>query len=253
MIPLHRPDSFPPVAPDFKGACLIEVHAECREGDNRFWKATVVLTLMAARTANRILDFECFHYDEVKRFLYDQFWKNKTWVQKNVKVAGSAIHTGEAWAKLLRDWINNQLVTDTMHMGGKGRAAHVQILSQPPLDRGYPVYMHWLQNPPMLRVAQVPLTESMVAMGYGTTMTERLFKEFGGKIERKTFLAGIPLKEAKTRINVWEIPIHAGHFLYEQWAAKVASPEPATPASAAAIAQDNLVEAMEVVAEKATA
>ncbi len=217
------------------------------DDQDRFWKATVVLTLLAARLANRVLNGEYFHYEELKRFLYKQFHDNKNWVAGRVTIAGSTQHTGEAWAKLLRGWINNQIVTDTMHTGAKGRAAAVDVISQPPLDRGYPINMHWLQNPPMIRVAQMPLHDAMIEMGYGAGMMDRMEKDYGGTVSRKTFLAGIPVKEAKTRINVWEIPIHAGHPLYEQWAAKVAKSDPATPASAAAIAQDNLVEALEKV------
>jgi hypothetical protein len=205
----------------------------------RFWKASIVLTLMAAKIANAVLGTPMFHYDEIKKYLYDSLRRNRKWVHDKVVVAGSMTHTEETWAKLLRLWINNQAVTDTMSVGTGGRPSAVNMISQPPIDRGFPILMHWLKAPAMVRIAYGPLIEAMNELGPGMTAIEKLEQEFGGTKSRKVFLAGLPVKEAKPRMQVWEIPINEGHPLYDEWASKVGlNVQPATPMSAAANAQD---------------
>lgn len=212
----------------------------------RFWKVTVVLTLMAAEIANKIIGKDIFHTAEIRDCLYAAYRRNREWVHNHVQNIGrSKENTAEAWAKVLSSWINNQIATNTMHAGGRGRGTvAVNVLSQPPRDRGYPIYMHWLQQPPMLRIAYTPLDELLASMEYGAIMTDRFEKLYGGTKTRMTFLAGLPVTEAKSRIMVWEIPITETHPLYEAWADKVQAPAPANAASAAATAQDVVIEAI---------
>jgi hypothetical protein len=214
-------------------------------GRERYWIASVALTLMSAEIANQITGKPFFHYDEIKQCLFAAYRRNRAWVVNHVNVAvvGSPENTMEVWAQVLAAWINNQLATDTMHTGGKGRsnASAVRIISQPPRsgDRGIPVNVHWLQNPPMLRVAHTALIEQLGLMEKGAAvMSDRFEKLFGGTKSRKTFLAGIPIDQAKTKIMVWEIPITDGHPLYDAWASKVQAAQPANAVSAAAEAQD---------------
>lgn len=207
--------------------------------EERFWKTTVTLTMMAAEIANTVTGKSFFHPDAIRKYLYAMYHEHRAWVAKHIKIAGTAFSTEEIWNKLQGEWINNQLVTDTMHSGGRGRASTaVRMIQQPPPDRGYSTHIHWLQNPPMLRIAYTAFVDKLTEMGPGTGGADALQKLYGGKVERKVFLAGIPIKETKAKINVWEIPITDGHPLYGQWADKVQIPEPANAASAAATAQD---------------
>ncbi len=211
----------------------------------RFWGTTVALTLLAANVANEVCGKAYFHYDDLKVYLYDQFRRNRKWVQAFVVSEGSAQHTSEGWAKVARAWINNQLATDIMHEGTKGRpmTAVPKAFSQPPLERGYPVLMHWVKTPAMLRIAEEPFKETLQKMELGLGVYERLKNEFGGKVSRKVFLAGMPVSDVKSRIRVWEIPITEGHPLYDEWADKVLR-EPASGASALAQKQDAVTAAV---------
>ena len=209
----------------------------------RFWQVTVALTLLAARVANEICGKEFFHFDEIKPFLYACFKRNRKWVETYVVNAGSKSHTSEAWAKVARMWINNQLATDIMHNGGGRPQAVVNVYCKPPVDRGQPVLMHWVKTPALLRIAEQPLKDLLNELELGLGAYERFQQDFGGKVTRKIFLAGMPVQDTKTRINVWEIPINEGHPLYNEWADKVLHVA-ATGASAAAQAQDAVTAAV---------
>lgn len=222
------------------------------KASERFWKASVVLTLMACEIANTITGRNYFHYDQIKTCLYDNVRRNRRWVEQKVVIAGSAVHTSEAWGAIMRLWINNQLATDTMHTGG-GRPKQtmaVTVYSQPPANGNFPVHIHWLQNPPMVRIAYQPLIDAVNTLQLGLGVVEKLERDFAGKSERMTFLPGLPVKDAKSRIKVWEIPITAGHPLYDEWADKVRVDIIPDEMSAACIAQDAAVSV--TVTEKAS-
>lgn len=212
--------------------------------EERYWKTTVSLTLLAAELANAVCNKTYFHVDAIKAFMYDVYHEHRAWVAKHVHIAGSGMHTEEAWAKLLGAWINNQVVTDIMHTGGKGqiKGGIINVLQRPPADRGFSTYMHWCREPALLRIAYGQFVDDLTKLGMGTEMVDTFQKLYGGKVTRKVFLAGIPIPEAKPRINVWEIPIALGHPLYSVWADKVQAPEPANSMTELALAQDAGVE-----------
>lgn len=207
--------------------------------EERFWKTTVTLTLLAAELANEICNKSYFHVDTLRQFLYDTYNEHRGWIERHVNVAGTGMHTEEAWNRLLGTWMTNQLITDTMAHGQVGRSAvAVNVRMHPDYQRGYTTKVHWLLDPPMVRIAYGSLVETLTELQMGTDMVDTFQRLYGGKVERKVFLAGIPVQEAKTRIKVWEIPVTPGHILYRQWADKVQAPEPANAMSAAATAQD---------------
>lgn len=208
--------------------------------EERFWKTTVSLTLLAAELANQLCNKNYFHIDAIRQFMYDTYHEHRRWVERHVQIAGTGLHTEEAWNKLLNTWINDQLITNVM---GGGVAGAPKVPSVPRVHpdylRGHTTKIHWLAEPPMVRIAYSAMIETLQEHKAGTEMADTLEKLYGGTISRKVFLAGIPVQEAKTRIKVWEIPITTGHPLYRQWADKVQATTPATPASAAAQAQDD--------------
>lgn len=204
----------------------------------RFWLVTVVLTLLAARYANQICRVNYFHLDEIKALLYSQYRRNREWVDKyvtNIKTTGES--TEDVWNKVVSEWIDNQIATDKVHVGA-GRPAGINILSAPPKDRGRPALIHWLREPALVRVNRDALMDTLGALGHGKQMADQLLRVYGGKVVRKTFLAGIPTTEAKTRVNVWEIPITQGHPIYETWAGKTGVDVKVDPISEAFTEQD---------------
>lgn len=208
--------------------------------EERFWKTTVTLTLMAAELANEVTGVKYFHPDAIRKYLYAMYAEHRGWVRRHVTTAGTSMHSEEVWNKVLRAWINDQLITDTMGGGRAGRStvASNRIVVQPDYQRNHTTKIHWLNDPPMIRIAYTALEDTLKTMELGTAVMDEFEKMYGGKVERKVYLAGIALPEAKTRIKVWEIPITPGHPLYPMWDDKMRAFPPEGTVSAELQKQD---------------
>lgn len=217
--------------------------------EERFWRATVNQTLLAAEIANELLGKPYFHIDAIRKFLVETYYDNRKWVADNVHVEGQKDDTEILMAQVFDRFMNNVLVTDRV-VKGRGDKAKVSVLRKPPDNsgRGNPVYMQIAVAPAVIRIEYRALKDYLgTELKRDVNTIPHMMKLYGGQRRNGVnMLANCDLPFAKPRVDVWEIEITGeDHPLYPQWHANAHSSHniglpatPATPASAAATAQD---------------
>lgn len=197
---------------------MLQPGALALPGGERYWQAVVAMTLLAAEVANELLEQPIFHYEEIQTFLYATYHTNRAWVEEHVASKGTLASVEDCLAKLFEAFINNTLVTDFMaSTGGRPVVSQpVRVLLQPPENSGHgnPIFMQWVLSPPMLRV---DIAQAQKVLGGSAKMLDAMMKTYGGKNRKVDMTAGLPLKYAKGRKQVWELPLDEGHPVYPYW------------------------------------
>ncbi len=219
----------------------VELTVAPYNSEERFWKAVVVTTTLAAELANKVLGKDVFHRDDVWNFMIKSFLDNRAFVKSAVRVGGTAGKAEDVMMKFMRDRMNNQLWTDGMY-AGVGKPKPLTILRAPPMNtgKGNPVYIHWCVDARLMQISKSALSDYLTSIKVTPhSMIDTIVKHFGGKaLPRKNLTSGCGGEHVNAGVpeTIIEIPVPVGSFFEAgllsasgQLVTAPVSPPPVTP------------------------
>lgn len=196
--------------------------------EERFWKCTVLVTLLAGEVANHLLGREIIHLPALRAFLLETYLENREWCLNNVRKGNTMGQAEDIMGQFLDATINNQLWTPDMYKG-RGAPKMLTIYHMPPQNtgKGNPVHVHWCVDDRLVQIAYPALWDFIDNKYKGFAATgaiKNITKHYAGSIKRRVnMLAGVNAI-SKLECDVVEIPIPAGSVFEPMLMSKVPPP-----------------------------